>query len=69
MKEECEEALTDKFLKAEVLRLSNVAKQHSEDIGDLPEESDEDTNALTIKVGSLMQRRSQPHTNGGGGGV
>ena len=69
MEGKCEEALTEnKFLKAEILRLSNVVKQHSEvisnieqysrrdcvEISGLPEESDEDTNALTIKVGSLM---------------
>jgi hypothetical protein len=65
---EMEGKCEDKFLKAEILRLSNVVKQHSEvvsnieqysrrdcvEISGLPEESDEDTNALTIKVGSLM---------------
>jgi hypothetical protein len=65
----CEEALTEnKFLRAEILRLSNVIKQHSKDISNieqysrrdsveisgLPEESNKDTNALTIKVGCLM---------------
>ena len=40
-------ALTEKFLKAEVLRISNVIKQHSDDIGGLTEESDEDINALS----------------------
>lgn len=64
----CEEALTEnKTLKAEILRLSNILQQQSEDISNieqysrydsveicgLPEESD-DTNALTIKVGSFM---------------
>ena len=46
------------------LRLSNIIKQQDEEINDfqqycmeisgLPVEADEDTNALTIKVGSLM---------------
>ncbi|CAB3999960.1 partial [Paramuricea clavata] len=52
----------------EVLRLSNIIRQHDEEINNfqqysrrdcveiagLPVEPDEDTNALTIKVGSLM---------------
>ena len=63
VQEKCKEALTgNKFLKAELLRLSNVIKQDSEtlnnieqysrcdciEISGIPEESDEDTNELTI---------------------
>jgi hypothetical protein len=58
----------NKCLKMEVLRLSNIIRQHDEEINHfqqysrrdcveiagLPVEPDEDTNALTIKVGSLM---------------
>ena len=36
VEEKCEEALTEnKFLKAEILRLSNVVKQRSEDISNI----------------------------------
>ena len=69
VEEKCKDVLTENiFLKAEVLRLSNAIKQHSEtmsnieqcswrdciEISGIPEEPGEDTNELTIKVGSLM---------------
>jgi hypothetical protein len=65
----CDNALREnKCLKDEVLRLSAIVNQQSEDINDmeqysrkdcveisgLPEEPGENTNALTIKVASLM---------------
>jgi exoribonuclease R len=60
-------------MKAEVLRLSNVIKQSNEalsnteqytrrvcvEIRGIPEEQDENTNELTIKVGSLMELNIQ----------
>ena len=69
VEEKCKDVQTENiFLKAEVLRLSNVIKQHSEslsnieqysrrdciEISGIPEEPGEDTNELTIKIGSLM---------------
>ena len=65
---EKEDLTENKFLKAEVLRLSNVIKQRSEtlrnieqysrrdciEISGILEESDKDTNELKIKIGSLM---------------
>jgi peptidoglycan hydrolase CwlO-like protein len=69
VEEKCEDTLKEnKFLKAEVLRLSYSIKQNSEalcnieqysrreciEISGLAEEKDENTNELTIKVGSLI---------------
>ena len=65
----CNEAMIEnKCLKDEVLRLSTIVNQHSEEINNveqysrrecveisgLPEEPNENTNALAIKVASLM---------------
>ena len=58
----------NKCLKSEVLRLSNIIKTHDSEINNIqqysrrdcveisgtPEEPDENTNALTIKIGALL---------------